>query len=132
MPRAEGNGARLSGPLRQLVRLCEERGWDYTEVGRRMPNPATGKARSPEWWRGIALGKQKNVNLRDVETLATLLGVKVELKARADPVVTVEAALASDPELREHTREVILAAYRRGRINGSAATRPKGKAASSR
>jgi hypothetical protein len=85
------------------------------------PNPKTGKPRSAEWWRGIATGAQQNISLRDVEKLASLLGTKVELRPQANPVITVEAALASDPDLFDHSREVILAAYRRARADGSSA-----------
>jgi transcriptional regulator with XRE-family HTH domain len=106
------DGAEPSIVLRQLATLCEERGWNYSEVGRRM-------GRSPEWWRGIVTGAQENITLQDVESLAKLLGTRVELRPSGHPVESVEAALASDPDLYEHSRRVVLAAYRTARTKSA-------------
>ena len=54
-------------------------------------------------------------------------------RASPSPERVVEDALASDPQLYEHSREVILAAYRRARTNGreDRAAPPKKAAAGS-
>ena len=90
--------------------------------------------RSPEWWRGIVKGKQENITLFDVEKLAGYLGVQVGLRGRIDPVVNVENALASDRQLYDHSREIVLAAYRTARTDGQrqAVPRSKPKAAASK
>lgn len=41
------------------------------------------------------------------------------------PEAVVEDALSADPQLFDHSREVVLAAYRRAREDGTARARPK-------
>lgn len=69
----------------------------------------------------------------DVDPLE-LLDVRLELREQADPEQDVVRALEADPNLYEHSRRVILAAYRTARADGQrqAVPRSKGRAATSR
>lgn len=68
-------------------------------------------------------GRTKQLRGRNIYRLAKvlevdpleLLDVRLELRAQADPEQDVVRALEADPELKDYSREIVLAAYRQAR-----------------